>query len=147
MIYPEYILKDCKSAIIFFCAAFGGKQDAVFFKKHKIKNVTLVDDNNEKLWGMAGKYPSSWTAWFGDYKEFLNKSNTPVDIISLDPWTTMEIEIINRLDDFLKLAKKYLVISISKNNGYDLLVRKYNPMISERRSNLEGGVYWGVIEK
>ena len=47
--YPREILGDLDSALVLFCSAFGGANDASWVRDAWIRHVTAVDKNAETL--------------------------------------------------------------------------------------------------
>lgn len=145
-VFPTYLLEECDSALVLFCAAFGGIQDALFIRDAKLTNVVCVDNDPVALSRMMPSYPKEWLFWEQDAFAYMAKWALLVeyDIVTLDPFTG---DTMNRvLDKYLgvacKLATKYVVCGCDNRNvkpprGWRIKSR----MLRSRNS-----VYWLILE-
>ena len=165
--YP-HVFPQIESAIVFFCAAFYGRQDAIYFYDYKMKDVTLVDTDAEKMTWMVHIYPKEWKFITGDafsYAGKLLREGKKFDVVSCDPFTNFIPDIlIKDFDKFYGIAKKYFVTRASYGMFFEkysvepteaalaaFLTEKHNREIKVRELNqvstFDGGCYWAVIEK
>ena len=165
--YP-HVFPRIENAIIFFCAAFYGEQDAIYFYDYNLKDVTLVDTDAEKMRWMVHIYPKEWKFITGDafsYAGRLLREGKTFDVVSADPFTNLIPRIlIDDFDKFYGITRRYFVARVSYGSFLEkykiepteaalaaFLTEKHNREIKVRELNqvstFDGGCYWAVIEK
>ena len=164
--FPTRIIPKCSSAICFLCAAFYGQYDAVNLRK--IRNVSLVDLNEEKMEGMKTIYPASWKFIVGDYVEEIDRQvagGNTYDLVTCDPWSHMvEDVLITHFKKLYSMSNKFFLPATCQNtflSKHNVAARKgpLSKFLSEthglpvkvtkiiKRSDFEGGFYWILIKK
>jgi len=173
-IFPESELDECQSAVFFFCAAFGGRNDVIYAHKREMKDVVLNDIVEDKLNEMKNTYSSQWEYIHGDaFEEAIRFSDEgrKFDLVSCDPFTGLESKVMrNHFLNFYNIANKYMFCMITKNHWHSLGIditntvqissylsslHNLNINVSSivKRSDFKGegaehsGVYWAVIKK
>ncbi len=116
--FPTSTLQSANSAAAFFCAAFGGQNDAVHYLNHGIKDVSLIDQQFEKLAGMRKHYPGEWNYFlcdaFAAVKELRGRRS--FDVVSCDQWSSQFDQVAGKhFLSFYELAKQYLLITVVPN--------------------------------
>lgn len=120
MSFPVELLRPEDSAICFFVAAFGGRQDLHYLRLAGLKDVIAIDNDSEKLHALIPQYPKDWTFsdddGFAAIRDIAAKIASPAvaaDVITLDPWTgDMTQRVIDHLPVLSRLAKRVLVVGV-----------------------------------
>jgi hypothetical protein len=68
--FPKFVLRNCDSALMLFCAGFYGKNDCVWVEQANVKDVTAVDTDASKLRVMQELYPPGWKFACADVYRF-----------------------------------------------------------------------------
>lgn len=146
--FPVDVLEGCETALVVFAAAFGGVQDAAYVREAGL-NAVCVDTDAAALARMRYDYPDDWLFVAADAFGVADEAagdGSSWDVVTLDPFTgSMMDRTIERLPDFCKLARKYVICGIDN--------RRLTPPDGWRersrfwRSDLKGGVYWAVLER
>ena len=155
MTFPAELLRKDDTALCLFCAAFGGRQDAVFLRDAGLRDVTCVDIDGEKLNAMKPSFPTSWEWRQSDAFAVIDEAVTQWDVVTVDAWSNLEDQVLSRFDKLLSMTKRVLVVGVSMPRleamgidpsrasssllGHNVTFRK--------RSSYLGGTYWIVMEK
>jgi hypothetical protein len=166
--YPRYVLSGAKNAAVFFCAAFWGRQDVVYFCDAGVKNVTLVDSDARKMALLKKIYPANWGYEVRDAFELvgeLRERGRRYDVVSADCWAhDVKLILINDFGPFYDITGKYLVSTVSFNNFFkeygirpseaalsDFMSAKHGVRIRViellERSGFDDRCYWAVMAK
>ena len=113
--FPKYVLAHAESAAAFFCAGFGGRNDVVHLQKHSLGDVTLIDHDVDKMAALQQRCDPAWRYIVADAFDAaaeLRQSRT-YDVVTCDAWTNQFEDVaLCHLDNFLALAKRYLLITL-----------------------------------
>jgi hypothetical protein len=143
--YPGYLLEGCRTALVFFCAAFLGKQDCAWIAEAGLTG-TCVDRDGDRLDEMAGLYPDGWEFLKVDVYEFAEETGGMWDIVSLDPWTQDFDRCAEALPLWCSLARRAVVLG----TGVDTKVEAPDGWaVTEvrKRTDYDGGVFWTIVER
>lgn len=145
--FPHDALIGSSTALVLFCGAFHGQQDAYWVKEAGLK-ATCVDLDPGLLAEMKPLYPKNWSFVQHDvytYPDYA-KGALKWDVVTLDPWTNQFQKCADRIEDWCMLARHHVVIgtgpqtTVLPPDGWEITdVRK--------RSDYDGGVYWSVLER
>jgi hypothetical protein len=116
--FPQYVLDGATSAAAFFCAAFGGGNDALHYLQRGLCDVHLVDQDFERLAAMQRHYPAGWCFQLADAfvaaREYVRERK--FDVVSCDPWSPQFEQVADRhFLTFYELARRYLLITVVPN--------------------------------
>ena len=115
---PHYVFENAETGATFFCGAFLGRQDVIYFYEGGVKKVYLVDHDEERIRTMQGIYPSSWTYRVGDafaVAKELRKAGTQFDVVCTDQWSLQsELVWIDHFMDFYSIARNFLILRFTK---------------------------------
>lgn len=145
MRFPHRVLVGNDSALVVFCAAFLGRQDAYWIAKAGLV-ATCVDEDRLKLLEMEQMYPESWSFVCQDAFTFAANARRQWDIITLDPFTHDFERVADSIETWCGLARRAVVVG----TGVDTIIEEpYGWEITsvERRSDYEGGVFWTTLER
>lgn len=143
MNYPHSVLVGCETALVVFCAAFRGYQDAWWIAEAGLR-ATCVDNDRAKLDEMGAIYPKDWEWLCLDAYE--GNPDRTWDVVSLDPWSNQFTRCADMIGTWCKLARHAVILG----TGVDTIVRApAGWVVSERRkrSAYDGGVFWTVLER
>ena len=116
-VYPVHLLMDCDSGLCLFGAGFYGANDAIHMFHTSMPYVHVVDNDVWKMNEMRVMYPSEWVFSTADVTTWVpNVASASVlswDIVSVDSPQNMFDWCWNNIDDLLKLANKYAVLTTS----------------------------------
>ncbi len=165
--FPSEVIKGCESAASFFCAAFEGYNDVVHIHRRGLKELVLVDLDNEKLEAMAKIYRGDEVSLrSGDAFEIAREwrlEGRKFDIVITDPWSNiMQRTAIADLPLFAGLARKYYLTGLTGADfaalGIKPDVEEFNAWLAahgrgayridrliQRNPDYLGGVYWLVF--
>lgn len=143
--FPHHALQGCDSALVMFCAAFGGNQDARWVRDAGL-TATCIDLDQPKLHAMANSYPKDWRFLCGDVYEFPASTTDMWDVVTLDPFTNQFDRCAGMIDDWCRLARHAVVIG----TGAETIVEApdgWEVTGTYQRSTYDGGVYWTLVER
>ena len=116
-LYPTYLLDKCASGLCLFGAGFYGANDAIHMYNAGLDFVSVVDSDDEKVKVMEAMYPHRWSFLTSDVTTWVpnvaKNSFLSWDIVSIDAPANMFDWCWNNIDDLLKLANKYAVLTTS----------------------------------
>jgi len=116
-LYPTYLLDKCDSGLCLFGAGFYGANDAIHMHYANMQYIQVVDTDAIKINDMQAEYPDEWVFTVADVTTWVpnvaNASLLSWDIVSIDAPTNMFDWCWNNIDDLLKLANKYAVLTTS----------------------------------
>jgi len=113
-VYPTDILAECESGLCLFGAGFYGRNDAIHMHNAGL-SLTVIDTDKDKLLTMAHMY-NEQIILEGDVLTWV--PNTVAsgiltwDIVSVDSPTNLFEWVRDNFDTLVKLADKYLVITM-----------------------------------
>lgn len=157
MSFPKEKLRPDDKALVLFCAAFGGAQDAINFREVGLTDVTCLDADQGKLEAMMVVYPKPWLFICGDaFEEIDDRKPKSYDVVTCDQFSNHDTDIIKRVPKLLEIARrlvliswcadgptsmKYLVTALiaAADGGWTIELRL--------RSTHCGGCFWIVFEK
>jgi hypothetical protein len=142
--FPEHILKDCKTALCLFAAAYGGENDVQYIHKAGIKNVILVDEDKEKMKLMEH---FGYRQTIGDAFHFIDRAYISLwryELIVSDQYTHDDFKVWALYPELKKMAKKYLIIGVCENSIKKGLKLPEGELM--KRSDYLGGVYWHITK-
>jgi hypothetical protein len=143
-VYPSGALVGCETALVLFCAAFGGVQDCWFIAEAGL-TATCVDEDAEKLAEM-GPYPDGWEFVCEDVFQFVSGSERQWDVVSADPFTHDFERCAAILPELCRLARHAVIIGVAPGTVLDP-----PPGWAETgrvfRSSYNTGVYWATVER
>lgn len=145
--YPNHILDGAETALIMFCAAFWGRQDAYHVAAHGLHG-TCVDTDGAKLEEMRAVYPAGWEFHEQDAFAFTAQAvmeERQWDIVSLDPFTDKFDRCADLVETWCGLATRAVLLGTGE---YTVMVEPEGWRVTERRkrSDFHGGIYWTVLE-
>jgi hypothetical protein len=164
--FPGRLLHECRSAASFFCAAFYGKNDLIHVYNAGVPNVTMLDQDAEKLEHMRSIYPDHWETVCGDAFEIvkqLHADGKKYDAVVADMFTGEPGKKVawDFYDHFSGITGKYLFLMYFQGMLDELgvpaepaplqealigkLGRPVNVVDLVRRSSHAGGMFWCVI--
>lgn len=143
--FPHEILVGCETALVLFCAAFLGRQDAFWINEAGLVG-TCVDTDEKKLDEMWMLYPDSWEFVAMDAYEFAASSGRQWDVVTLDPFTNEFTRCADNLEGWCRLAKHAVIMG----TGIGTVVSPppgWRQADHRHRTTHDGGVYWTVLER
>lgn len=142
-IFPQEVLKGCRSALVLFAAAFHGRQDAIWIADAGLR-ATCVDIDHAKLGDMGRVYPEGWEFVNGDVFDYAALTTRKWDLVTLDPPTNLFEKCAAWLPRWCELARRAVVLGCGPSpeldvpDGWALEPLRY-------RSDFAGGVNWAVL--
>lgn len=143
--FPHEALVGSETALLCFCAAFLGRQDAFWVADAGLKG-TCVDVDQEKLDAMWAVYPEGWEFVCADAFEFAPETDRQWDVVTLDPYTQDFTRTADNLPVWCRLARHKVLLG----TGIGTVVTPppgWRMSEHMRRSDYDGGVYWTVLER
>ncbi len=140
--FPEYILKDCKTALCLFAGE--GENDVNYIQKAGIKKAFLLDQNADRHLLSKTKYPE-YDSFLVDVFESFPKLTGDYDIITCDQYVSDDFKVWELYDKLKARAKKYLVISVCQKS-IDEGLKLPEGELFNRHSGWLGGVYWHITK-
>lgn len=143
--YPVDLLRRGDTALVLFAARWLGKQDAAWCADAGMRG-TCVDIDGDKLDEMRGVYPDGWLFEMDDafaYAEDAAAHRRAWDVVSLDPFTGMFDDVLDRMDLWCQVAHKFVIVGHGRRKP-----ECPDGWAKERlveRSAFRGGVYWTVL--
>lgn len=142
--FPHHLLAGCHTALVVFCAAFLGRQDAVWVADAGLQ-ATCVDADQEKLDQMWALYPDGWEFCCDDAYQYAEQTDRQWDIVTLDPFTQHMARCADNIAAWCRVARHAVIMG----TGLETLVRPPNGWrVTERRrrTSHDGGVFWTILE-
>jgi hypothetical protein len=142
-IFPHDVLEGCETALVLFCAAFHGRQDAFWIADAGLR-ATCVDLDHDKLAEMQHVYPDDWEFVNDDVFEFAVTYQDAFDVVTLDPNSDRIQQCADELELWCSLARHAVILTTQPGTrltipqGWKLHTRIY-------RSTFNGGIYWTVF--
>jgi hypothetical protein len=153
--YPTEHLAGCETALLLFCAAFRGKQDAQPVREAGLLG-SCVDTDSGKLLEMQKDYPDTWEFFHDDAFAFGARAyayGDSWDLVSLDPFSNYFLECAERVHLWTSIAKRVVILG-SNLETYRLTVApqgwiKHDPMKRSdfRMGSYRDGAYWTILER
>lgn len=145
LLYPRQVLRDARTALCLFSAAFYGQQDAYWLAEAGLR-TTCVDLDGVRLREMMAVYPADWSFRQMDAWDF-HPDTTAVryDIVSLDPFTNLFDRCAADLHQWCGLANQAVILGcaagqqIDPPDGWMEVSRVF-------RSDYGEGVEWAVFQ-
>lgn len=142
MNFPIHLFTTETKVLSLFSAAFYGDHDVQHLFNAKVKDVTMVDTDIEKLHVMQKQYHYKYSP--NDAFNVIDLcKNVDWDIIISDQWTNQDEEIWKRYEKLKNMATKFLIISIAKGANPHI---KLPPGDLMKRSDHLGGTYWHITK-
>lgn len=146
--YPAHLLVGQTSSLVLFCAAWHGRQDAVYHADAGLR-ASCVDSDGARLKEMQAIYPPDWSFFEEDVFAFAKRAlmtDWKWDIVSLDPFTSLFDRCADELETWCVLARRAVVLG---SGAFTIVEPPRGWRVSEerRRSDFQGGIFWSVIER
>lgn len=147
-VFPHDVLIGCNTALVIFCAAFGGRQDAEHIAEAGL-TATCVDIDGEKMEVLARTYPQHWDFETVDayaFAEFATLKGRQWDVVTLDPFTPDFDRCADNVATWCRLARRAVIVGTGVAT---LIVAPPGWEVTrvQQRSSYHGGVYWTVLER
>src|SRR5688572_9983443 len=145
--FPKHLLYPGQSALCLFCAAFNGRNDVQHLKAAGLRDVILIDNDQDKLEELAAwtNYPAYNVDAF-EMIELYYSEGQHFDLVICDQWTGMEQQIHgDYIEKLVAITKCHLIMGICQT--YIESQGGRPPGSYYWRSNHNGGVYWRVLSK
>lgn len=144
-VFPSDVLVGCDTALVIFCAAFGGKQDAHWIAEAGL-TATCVDEDGKKMDEMWRAFPEHWEFVTADAYEFAAHSDRQWDVVTLDPFTHDFERCADCIEMWCRLARRAVVIGTGNETVVEVPAG-WQVSAVLRRSDYQGGVFWTVLER
>lgn len=141
--YPDHLLKDARTGLCLFSAAFLGHNEAIHFAMADVV-TTCVDIDPDRLAQLEDLYPDTWEfvnedAW--DYAVAAGDAGRTWDVVSVDTFRGNATErSLTTIPLWCSLADKAVVMTLEKGQDYDVPLR-WRAELMPRNSE----VYWLVL--
>lgn len=146
-LYPRDRLAGCETALMLFCAAFGGRQDCIWVADAGIAG-TGVDLDGERLAAMADLYPDTWTFAEADVWNYAARryaEGATYDLVSLDPPSNLFDWVVGAVDLWCGLADRLVVIGTS--SGFPVTPPAGWEQTDRRLRSTRNGTIWVTLER
>jgi hypothetical protein len=144
-VFPHSVLAGAETALVLFCAAFYGEQDAVWIAEAGLR-ATCVDTDAERVQVMKRIYPPDWDFIVANVYEFVYDALLcKWDVVTVDCGSAQFDRCADLISVFCGLARRAVVLG----TGFATVVLPPNGWSVTRilfRSPFRGGVYWTVLE-
>ena len=146
--FPHRLLPGCESVLLLFCAGLYGRNDGYWVRNARIRDVTGIDIDAERLEHMRSLYPRPWTLQESDC--FTYQPGRTFDLVCVDPPTLLTDRAAGLLSRWCDLANKAVVLglhwkSLAKYSLRAPLGWEATELI--KRADHRGGTYWLVLER
>lgn len=144
-LFPTQALSESKTALVVFCAAFHGMQDAYWVAEAGLQ-ATCVDTDSEMLAEMRAVYPTDWEFVAEDAFYYGMSCLERFDVVTLDPFTMDMSQVAANMRVWCDLARNVVIV------GHDIHTRIEAPhgwqiVHTIQRSDKYGGIFWSVLER
>jgi hypothetical protein len=153
--YPTEYLAGCRTALLLFCAAFLGKQDAQPAREAGLLG-SCVDTDADKLLEMATQYPDDWKFFHDDAFSFAARAQLEGrtwDVVSLDPFTNYFESCANLAHLWCDIANRVVIIGSDltryrRTEAPEGWVKREPMKRSQfRMGGYNDAVYWTILER
>lgn len=146
-VYPD--ISGLSSAFIGFAGGFDGRQDCAHIEAAGLTAV-CVERDPARIAGMDDLYPADWRFIEADVYETARRCfalGEHFDLVSLDPYSSQFQECADRLDLWMKLATRKVVLGTGRDTWLPLDLDGWQITDTIQRSSFNGGVFWTVYDR
>lgn len=140
--FPEYILKNAKSALCLFAGE--GFHEVKYINEAGIKDVFIIDNNYERIAELARR--TNYIGFCENAFDWIERAGAPYkkDIVVSDQYTNDDIRLWPYFEKLKSLANQYLIISVCQKSIDEGLKLPEGELL--KRSTWLGGVYWHITK-